>query len=80
MKYIPFKTIKAAQDYDSEAIACILKHFERFIADESKEWLEDTEGRAHFCIDDDLHYLGVIGLFSAIFKFQFREPPDDFIL
>lgn len=78
MKYIPYEIIKAAQNYDSEAIAYILKHFEGFIAAESKTKYESGDGQIKTYTDDDLRYLGQIGLYSAIFRFQFREPPEDF--
>ena len=58
MKYIPYELIEAAQDYDSEAIEYILKHFEGFIAEESKERYESEGGRTLFYLDDDLRYLG----------------------
>ena len=80
MKYIPYELIAAAQNYDSEAIEYILKHFEGFIAEESKERYESEGGRTHFYLDDDLRYLGQLGLYAAIFRFQFRDPPEDFAI
>lgn len=35
-------------------------------------------GRTHSFVDEDLRYQAEIALFAAIFKFQFKEPPDGF--
>ena len=38
----------------------------------------DSDGKETSYVDEDLRYLGERALLSAIFKFQFRNPPDDF--
>lgn len=78
MREVPFAIIKAAQDCDSEAVAYILKHFEGYIASRSIVSFEDEEGQTRKYVDEDLRYAGEIGLYSAIFKFRFKEPIADF--
>lgn len=78
MKRVPFAIIKAAQEYDPEAVSYILKHFEGYIASQCLMNYEDDFGRVRSYVDEDLRYQGEIGLYAAIFKFCIQEPPDDF--
>lgn len=78
MREVPFTIIKAAQNCDSEAVSFIDRHFEGFIASQSLIRYEDEECHLHTYVDEDLRYAGQVGLYSAIFKFQFKEPPNEF--
>lgn len=80
MKVVPFSVIKAAKENDIEAAEKIMKHFEGYIASRSLRRYEDADGKAHTYVDDDLRYFAETALCAAIFKFQFREPPDDFVI
>ena len=78
MKTVPFAIIKAAKECDAEAVDYIRKHFEGYIASQCLTTFEDELGRTHSFVDEDLRYQAEIALFAALFKFQFREPPDGF--
>lgn len=78
MKLVPFSTIKAAQACDVDAVNCICKHFEGYIASRCLIRYEDEWGRVRSYVDEDLRYLAEISLYSAIFKFAIREPPEGF--
>ena len=80
MRRLPLEIIQAARDCDSDAVNRIFKHFEGFIISQCLCTYEDEQGRVHSYIDEDLRYDAEIGLYAAIFKFQLREPPDDFTL
>lgn len=80
MKYIPFSTIKAAQEYDGEAIDFILRHFENYIVSKCLNTFTDKLGDSQPFIDDDLYYQAKNALLSATFSFRFREPPVDFVI
>lgn len=51
---VPFEIIQAAVQGDPEAMASVLKHFERHIAQMSTRIFYDEFGQSHRCIDDDL--------------------------
>lgn len=78
MREVPFAIIKAVQNCDSEAVSFIDRHFEGFIASQSLIRYEDEDNRPCTYVDEDLRYAGQVGLYAAIFKFQFKEPPSDF--
>lgn len=78
MKTVPFAIIQAAKECDPEAVDYIKKHFEGYIASQCLTTVEDELGRIRTCVDEDLRYQAEIGLFAAIFKFRFKEPPADF--
>ncbi len=80
MKHIPFSMIQAAQRGDTEALNYIIKHFEGYIASRCLVHSEDAEGRKRSLVSDDLRYLAIVALSNAIFKFQLRDPPEDFAL
>lgn len=80
MKKVPLSMIQAAQGGDTEALNYIFKHFEGYIASHSLVRYETPDGQGHSYVSDDLHYLATVALSNAIFKFQFREPPEDFTL
>lgn len=79
MTYIPYCMIEAAKRHDVEAADMILRHFESYMLYKSLNECEDEFGNAHSCVDDDFYYQARNALLSAIFHFQFREPPDDFV-
>lgn len=79
MTYIPYCVIEAAKKHDVEAADMILRHFESYMLYESLNECEDEFGNIHSCVDDDFYYQARNALLSAIFRFQFRKPPDDFI-
>lgn len=78
MKLIPFSVISEAQACDSEAVRCILCHFEGYIASQSLVQYQDKIGNILMCVDEDFRYQGEISLYSAIFRFRYRTPPEDF--
>ena len=80
MKRVPFAIIKAAKEFDTEAVEFVLRHFEGFIASQCLIDCTDEYGNTRAYVDDDLRYQAEIALFRAIAGFQFREPPDDFML
>lgn len=78
MKYLPTSIIKAAKQNDPEAADIILRHFKGYIASRCLETYEDEYGQIKRHVDEDLRYLAENAVFAAIFKFQFRDPPEDF--
>ncbi len=78
MKYLPTSVIKAAKQNDPEAADIILRHFEGYIASRCLETYEDESGKRRHYVDEDLRYLAENAVFAAIFKFQFRDPPEDY--
>lgn len=78
MNNIPTNIIKAAQECDPDAVRYIFSHFEPFIKQQCQIRYEDDFGNIRTHMDEDLRYQAEIGLYSAIFRFQFKEPPDDF--
>ena len=78
MKTIPFETIKAAKENNTEAAQSIAQFFEGYITKRSLRFYKDEDRNEAQYIDDDLHYLGEIALCAAIFRFQFKDPPADF--
>lgn len=79
MKRVPFSIIQAAKEFDAGAVEYIFWHFEGFIVNQCLCGCVGKYGNTHFYVDDDLYYQAQIALFRAINRFQFREPPDDFI-
>lgn len=79
MKQIPFSIIKAAKDYDAEAVNFIRYHFEGYITSRCIFHRTDEYGNPLSFTDDDLRYRAESAMLSAIFTFQFREPPEDFM-
>ncbi len=79
MKRVPFSIIKAAKESDAEAVDFIRRHFEGYIASQCLCHCTDEYGNIRSFVDDDLRYLAEAAMLSAIFKFRFREPPDDFM-
>lgn len=80
MKQVPFAIIKAAKTYDPEAVTFILRHFEGYIASKCLTTYTDEQMKQHPIVDDDLYYRAQLALFSAIAKFEFRDPPEDFVI
>lgn len=80
MRNVPLATIKAAQACDPDAVNSILKHFERFIFSRCLLRYWDMDGEHRSYVDEDLRYYAEIGLYAAIFKFQCREPPENFVI
>ena len=80
MKRVPFSIISAAKQSDVEAVDFIRRHFEGYIANRCLNSYQDQSGNTRSYVDDDLRYHAEIALLSAIFTFQFREPPQDFSL
>ena len=79
MKRVPFSIIKAAKDFDAEAVEIVFRHFEGYIANQCICYYTDKQGNTQPYVDEDLRYQAEIALFSAIAGFQFREPPNDFM-
>ena len=78
MKTVPFEKLEKAKENDAEAAEWIRAFFGGYIADRSLKSYTDSDGKETSYVDEDLRYLGERALLSAIFKFQFRNPPDDF--
>ena len=51
---VPFDVIQSATQGDPEALAAVLKHFEKDIAQMSTRIFYDEFGQSHRCIDYDL--------------------------
>lgn len=80
MKRVPFSIIVAAKQSDMEAIEFIRRHFEGYIANRCLTTYTDQYGSTKSSVDDDLRYHADIALLSAIFTFQFRDPPPNFLI
>lgn len=78
MKKVPLSIIQAAQGGDTEALNYIFKHFEGYIVSHSLARYEGPDGEKRSYVSDDLRYQATVALSNAIFKFQLREPPEDF--
>lgn len=79
MKRIPFHIIKAAKEFDTEAVEIIFRHFEGYIASQCICYYTDEQGNTQSYVDEDLRYQAEIALFNAIATFQFMEPPNDYM-
>lgn len=79
MKQVPFSIIKTAKTFDPEAVTFILRHFEGYIASRCLITYTDDQQKRHPIVDDDLYYQAQNALFAAISKFEFREPPENFM-
>ena len=78
MKRVPFLIIEAAKQCDDEAVNFIRHHFEGYIVSSCLRKYRDQYGNEKSFLDDELHYYAEIGMLSAIFSFDFREPPEDY--
>lgn len=78
MKWVPFPVISAAKEYDAEAIEFICHHFERYIVYRSVRKYSDLYGNEKFFLDDERYSEAQTAMLSAIFSFDFREPPEDY--
>jgi len=78
MNNVSIDIIQAAQAYDPDAVRTIFDHFEPYIRQQCQMRYEDDYGNLHTHTDEDLRYQAEIGLYAAIFRFQFQVPPDDF--
>ena len=78
MKTVAFSIIEAAKQYDSEAVEFICRHFESYIASQCLITYVDQHGNTKSFVDDELRYHAENAMLSAIFTFQFRDPPADF--
>lgn len=79
MKQVPFPIIKAAKEFDTEAVEFVFRHFEGYIARQCLVDYTDEYGNTHSFVDEDLRYRAENALFAAIIGFRFREPPTDFV-
>lgn len=79
MRAVPFATIAAAKQSDMEAIDFIRSHFERYITSRCLNSYSDQHGNMKSFVDDELLYHAENAMLSAIFTFQFRDPPADYI-
>jgi len=79
MKQVPFPIIKAAKEFDTEAVEFVFRHFEGYIASQCLVNYADEYGNIHSFVDDDLRYHAENALFAALTGFRFHEPPADFI-
>ena len=77
MKTVAFSIIEAAKKYDYEAVEFIRRHFESYIASRCLIPYVDQYGNSKFIVDDELRYHAENAMLSAIFTFQFRDPPVD---
>ena len=80
MRRLPFSIIRAAHECDPEAVSKVFQYFEGFIAGQCLYTYEDDLGGIHTYVDEDLQYDAGLSLYAAIFKFEFREPPESFTL
>ena len=80
MKRVPFAIIQTAKTFDPEAVMFILRHFEGYIASRCLSTYTDSHNKNHPIVDDDLYYKAEISLFAAIAKFEFQNPPEDFVI
>lgn len=79
MKMVPFSIIVAAKQSDMEAVDFIRRHFEGYIASRCLKYYSDQYGNMKSFVDDELLYHAENAMLSAIFAFQFREPPADYL-
>lgn len=79
MKRVPFSIIMAAKGHDAEAVNFIRYHFEGYITSRCLCHRTDEYGNPFSFTDDDLRYRAESAMLSAIFTFQFREPPEGFM-
>jgi len=76
MKRVPFPIIEAAKQCDAEAVEFIRRHFAGYIVNSSLKHYSDQYGNEKSYLDDELRYYAEIGMLSAIFTFDFIDPPD----
>lgn len=77
MRQVPFEIIKAAKEYDSEAVEFVFRHFAGYIASKCINTYMDEDGNARSFVDEDLRYQAEAALLTAISKFSFQAPSDD---
>lgn len=75
MRTVSIDTIRAAKDWDPEAVETIQRHFEGFILSQCQMTYTDDSGKRHSYIDEDLRYQAELAMFRALESFQFQEPP-----
>ena len=78
MKRVPFATINTAKESDADAIKWIVRYFRRYMILRCLTHHIGADGHDHVIIDADLWDQAVSNLLSAIFRFHFKEPPDNF--
>jgi hypothetical protein len=78
MKWVPFNIIAAAKECDTEAIEFICRHFEGYIVYRSLRKYSDLYGNEKSFLDDERYSEAQTAMLSAIFSFDFREPPEDY--
>ena len=80
MKQVPFEVIRASKESDPGAIDCIFRHFEKYITKRCICEYVDEYGNVVSFLDEDLRNQAEVTLLEAIINFQFKQPPDDFII
>ena len=78
MKEIPFTIIDAAKQGNAEAAHQILLHYEGYISSRCLQSYTDEAGNTVSLVNGELYDKAVTALLEGIFKFQYREPPEDF--
>lgn len=78
MKRVPFAIIEAAKQCDAEAVEFVRRHFAGYIVNSSLRYYSDQYGNEKAFLDDELHYHAEAAALSAIFTFDFMEPPEDY--
>lgn len=78
MKRVPFPIIEAAKKYDIEAVNFIRHHFEGYIVYRSLRNYSDLYGNEKSFLDDERYSEAQTAMLSAIFTFDFMEPPEDY--
>ena len=78
MKWVPFPIIAAAKEYDTDAVEFIHRHFEGYIVYRSLRKYSDLYGNEKSFLDDERYSEAQAAMLSAIFSFDFLEPPEDY--
>ena len=73
-----FPLIDASIKCYAVAFEFIRRHFAGFIVIRSLKLYSDQYGNEKSYLDDELRYYAEIGMLSAIFTFDFIDPPDDY--
>lgn len=79
MSELKFAVLDAARHGDINATQRILDHFEGYIASRCLRAYADEAGTERAFVDEELRQRATTALLESIYRFQYREPPDDFI-
>lgn len=69
-RLLPYATILAATQGDSDAVAAVLRHYEGYIASLSMRRLYDEHGNVYRCVDETMRRRLEIKLIAGLLAFR----------